>query len=239
MLTTYLTQTRRLLLNPPAPTNLYSDTDLTSFINTARGQLSGENECIRVYATLSLTASTRVYPFSSIDVSSVSGVSGVFNIKQATVVAGSGAQFVHPRSFQWFNFFLMGKIVPDSGRPTTWAQYAQGANGSIYVNPVPDQAYTLKLDTVCLPVDLVDNSTTEAIPYPWTDCVPFFACYYAYMSAQRQADADKFYQRYQTFAQRARGMSNPSVLGHIYPQGVDKTVTNKLGVQPRGGRGGQ
>jgi len=237
VLNAYLTQTRRLLQNPPAPTNLYSSQDLTDFINLARGQLAGENEAVRVYASLSTTPAQRVYPFSSIDTSSVQGVDSVFNIKQITVAVAAGGQFVHNRSFQWFNLFFLAKAVPESGRPSAWAQFAQGTTGSLYLNPIPDDVYTLNLDTVCLPIPLVDDTTVEAIPYPWTDCVPFFAAYYAYMSAQRQADADKMFQRYEQFAQRARGMSNPSVLRKNFAQAPDELATNRLGVAPPSGGG--
>lgn len=237
-LTAYLAQTRRLLLNPPATTQLYSDSDLKAFINTARAQIAGEGECIRVLASLNAPTDTRVLNFADIDVSAVEGVQSVFNIKQITCQVGSGATFVHPRSFQWFNMFFLAKITPNSGRPNTYALYGQGTTGSIYIDPVPNVDYTLNLDTVCKPVDLVDDTTAEAIPYPWTDCVPFFAAYYAYLSAQRKTDAQTYYQIYEEYMNRARAMSNPSVLTSVYPQAPDPTVQNKLGVQPaqRGGR---
>ena len=44
MLTAYLNATAILLQNPVAPTSLYSTANLTTFINTARGQLAGESE---------------------------------------------------------------------------------------------------------------------------------------------------------------------------------------------------
>lgn len=236
MLNSYISQTQALLQNPPASTALYSTSQLTSWINLARGQIAGENECIRVPASLSCVVAQRVYNFSAINTTAVAGVGGVFNIKQITVTVGSGAQILHTRSFQWFNQFFMGLTVPNSGQPAVWAQYAQGAAGSIYLDPIPDNTYTLNLDTVCLPVNLVDDSTVEAIPYPWTDCVPFFAAYYAYLGAQRRGDADAMFKNYQEFAQRARGMSNSSVLKRIYPQSVDQTLPQKLGVSQ--GRGG-
>lgn len=237
MLTSYLTQVQRLLQNPAAPTSLYSTSDLTTYINLARGQLAGENECLRVYASLSTVAAQQIYPFSAINTSSVAGVEGVFNVKQITVNVAAGAQFLHNRSFQWFNLFQISQAAPESTIPDVWAQYSQGINGSIYLYPIPDTIYTLNLDTVCLPIPLVDDTTVEAIPYPWTDCVPFFAAFYAYLSAQRRADADKMYQTYGQFAQRARGMSNSAVLRKNYPQAPDELATNRLGMPaPRGGQ---
>jgi len=94
---------------------------------------------------------------------------------------------------------------------------------------------------VCLPITLVSDGTAEAIPYPWTDAVPYFAAYLALLSAQspaRTADADRMMQRYELFMGRARQFSNPDVLRTEYLQSVDETVTNKLGLQAAGGGGG-
>ena len=239
MLNTYLTQTQALLQNPPAPTSLYSTANLTTWINLARSQLAGEAECIRYYATVTTTPSVQVIPFSSIStgVSAANGIQGIFNIKQASVQSGPGANYLRNHSFQWFNQYYLMLPVPNSTVPNNWAQYGQGVSGSIYVYPIPDAGYTLNLDCVCYPIPLVDDTTVEAIPYPWTDCVPFFAAFYAYMSAQRQADADLFYKRYQEYVGRARSMSNSSVLQQNYSQSQDPTLGNKIGVAPASGGG--
>lgn len=238
MLTAYLTQTARLLQNPAASTALYSDADLTSYINTARGQMAGETECIRVNASLAITAAQRTYAFPTISLG-VSGVSGVFNVRQASVLVGGGQTWMRPRPFEWFNLYMLNQVVPTTGQPTTWSQYAQGTTGSLFLYPLPDTDYTLTLDTSCFPIPLVDDTTVEAIPYPWTDAVPFFAAYYAYMSAQRQGDAETMLKRYKEFAGRARQMSNPSVLPFIYPSSGDPTLQAKLGMVSTGaGQGG-
>ena len=60
MLTAYLLATRRLLQLPSAAsTTLYTDTDLTAYLNTARGQLAGESECIRIHGTIPTVAAQR------------------------------------------------------------------------------------------------------------------------------------------------------------------------------------
>lgn len=238
MLTKYLLRTRQLLQNPAAPTPLYSDTDLTSYINQARGQLAGESESIRAMGTLALSESTQVYGFSAIDVSDVPGVQGVINSRMIWIQIGQGQVWMTPRPFEWFGLYELNQIVPKTGSPKKWAQYAQGVNGSIYVSPVPDQAYTLSIDTVCYPVDLVDDTTPEAIPYLWTDAVAYFAAYLALLAAQsaaRQADANRMFERYTEFVNRARRFANPSVLTYQYPQSGSPTRANQLGMQPAGG----
>jgi len=220
-LTAYLTQTKRLLQNPGAPTSLYSDADLTSWINTARGQLSGEADCIRSIVSLTLSSSTRIYAFPSSGLES--GIKAVFNVRMITLVSGSGAIFLTPRPWEWFNRYLLSVATPASGSPTIWTQYKQGTSGNLYFDPIPNTTFTATLDTVCQPIDLVDDSTAEAIPYPWTDCVPYFAAYLALLSAQsqvRQADANRMFERYEEFVERARRMSVPRVLPSQYDQSV-------------------
>lgn len=236
-LTQYITETRQLLQNPNAPTQLYSDANLTSYINRARGLLAGDSECIRVYGTLALTQGVRVYSLTSINVSSTPGIDGALNARILMRRLGDGNIWMRPRNWPWFAQYKLNNPVPQQGVPSVWTQYGQGETGSLYVDPVPDSSYVVDVDTVCRPVDLVDDTTPDAIPYPFDKAVPFFACYYALLAAQsnaRQADADRMKQRYEEFKNMARSISNPDVLPQLYEQHPDLTLPAKLGMQPRG-----
>lgn len=240
MLNTYISETQRLLQNPASPTSLYSTADLTTYINTARGQLAGESESIRIFGTIPTILNTRNYNFASINsgVSTANGVQGVFHVRSMRYAVASGYQWVAPRSFEWFEIYYLNNPVPESGPPREWAQYGQGQTGSFYVDLLPDQIYTLTLDCVCVPIPLVTDVTIEAIPYPFTDAVPYFAAYLALLSSQmgaRRADAEAMFGYYQTFMQRARQFSNPSLLRGNYEQSVDPTMQAKLGMQKAGG----
>lgn len=252
MLNQYLADTRRLLQNPPAPSALYAADDLTNFINRARGQLAGEAECIRRQGTLLTVQGTQVYDFSSINlgVSANTGISAAIHVRSLFYGVGDGRKWVTPRGWEWFELYKLNNPVPQQSFPGTWAQYGQGAapgsvgtvgGGSIYIDPVPDNAYTLYLDCVCFPIPLVDDTTAEAIPYLWTDCVPFFAAFYALLSAQanaRMADAERYYNHYQMFLERARKSSNPSVNRWMYQQAADPTQAMKLGIKAGAPAGG-
>ena len=234
MLTTYLTETNRLLQNPAATSALYSTSDLTAYINIARGQIAGESESIRVYAPMALLPSQQVYPFSAITLTGTPGVSGVFNVRGLTIGIASGQSWLRPRSFPYFQLYFLNNPETEVAAPIEYAQYGQGATGSLYFNPTPDQDYTAYLDCVCFPIPLVDDTTVEALPYPWTDCVPYFAAYMALMSAQRAPDADHMFQLYQTFAGRARQMSNSSVVPNQASQSGNPTRAGQLGVSQKG-----
>ena len=245
MLTAYQNATAALLQNPVAPTPLYPTASLTTWINSARGQLSGEADCIRSMGSLALVAGQQVYPFSSITYagsSATTGIQGPLHVRTAWRAVAQGQAWMRPRAFEWFSLYELNHAVPVPGPPILWTQYGQGVAGTIYVSPVPDQAYTLALDTVCYPIPLVTDSTVEAIPYLWTDAVPFFAAFYALLSAQstaRDADADKMLQRYQQFVQRARNAATPAVLSGLYDQQPPLVRQGQLGGpgQQSGGQG--
>jgi hypothetical protein len=255
MLTAYQTALQNLLQSPGAPIALYSTANLTTWINTARGQLAGEGECIRRIATIQTVVGQRAYNFSSLTISDAS-VAGAIHVRRISYNVGqnpqglAGTQWIPGRPWEWFDIYNLNNPVPIQGPPTTWSQFGQGsagtgtgsgASGSFYIDPPPDIVYTLNLDCVCYPIALVDDTTIEAIPYLWTDAVPFFAAYYAYLSSQtgaRQADAERMYGHYQTFVQRARQASNPSVTRTQFEQASDPAQAAKMGIKPAAQGGG-
>lgn len=241
-LTDYLNRTKLQLQNPAgAASKLFTDTDLTTYINLARSQLSGEGECIRNFATLPAPTGTRTLNFSSIVLAvPTAGILDVFNVRQTLVQLGGGLLILTVRPFPWFVQYHMNKIVPTPALPTDWSQYGQGIGGSIYLDPVPDQDYVLNVDCVCQPVDLVDDTTVEAIPYPWTDVVPFYAAWYALTSANRQTDADKMMERVQLYMSKARTISTSEVVpGSFLQAPADPSLQNKFGLKQGRQGGGQ
>lgn len=254
-LTLYLTRTKQLLQNPyTAATQLYSDSDLTGWINEGRGQIAGEGECIRVQGTMSTTPDLRFYPFSDINLgtSSLTGVDGAIHVRQISYAVGEGQQFVYPRNWEWFALYNLNNPVPQAGPPYEWSQYKQGAaatnsggtpsdfSGSFYLDPPPDIAYSLTLDCVCYPIVLTDDNTTEAIPYLWTDAIPYYAAWKALLSSQTSArtqDAERMFNYYTMYMERARKAANPSVNRYLYQQSPDPTMIAKLGMQQKTGVG--
>ena len=298
-LNAYIQQTQRLLNNPTS--TLYSVSDLTNYINLARGQIAGEGQCVRVLPPISspimaitVNSSGAGYPSNtSITISapdSPAGYGSYPNGQQATAsvtVAGgaiTGASIIVPGSGYYqpqvfisgngtganitvttnvvqtqtgqevYPFSAVNPLIATSGSgissilavnsvnflwatfrytlmvysfskyqalvrnytaggyqfiPAVVAQYGQGVNGSLYMYPVPNTAYQVEWDCYCLPINLATDSDPEAIPYPWTDVVPFHAAYLAYLGAQRQSDASFYWNERNKYMQRARAMSNP------------------------------
>lgn len=255
MLNSYISNIQNLLQLPGSPTTLYSTANITLWANIARGQLAGESESIRVIGTISTVVGQRAYPFSSINIgtSSATGVQGIINIATIQYNVAQGQQWIAPRNWPWFQLYHLNNPVPVDGPPVVWAQYGQGssglgsitgqgtgtmASGSFYIDPPPDQIYQLNCDCVCYPIALAADTDVESLPYLWTDAVPFFAAWYALLSSQtsaRTAEADKMFEKYQTFVERARMFSNPSVNRYIYQQAKDPAQLAKFGLSPAKG----
>ena len=253
MLTTYLNRTNRLLQYPTAsPQTLYSTADLTDYINQARGQVAGEGQCIMALGTIPTVVGQTGYNFSDINTGTpaITGIQGVLNISRiALVIAGTGRKILTPRPWDYFDQYYINNPVPASGPPTVWAQYGQGSagigsitgvgagtmvGGNFFINPIPDQVYVLSIRAACYPNALVVDTDVEAIPYLWTDAVPYFAAYLALLSAQsgqRQADAARMLERYGVFVERARAAANPDRLKYIYQGAPDPAQLNKFGLQ--------
>jgi hypothetical protein len=79
------------------------------------------------------------------------------------------------------------------GRPVAFSIFGQS---KIYLSPVPDQAYTVEIDTVVLPPDLVNASTVDTIIDPYTNPVAFYAAYKAKYKEQSYGEAEIYKQEY-------------------------------------------
>jgi hypothetical protein len=152
------------------------------------------------------------------------------NVRLANYALGNGAVYMRPRPWEWFHlYFLCNQQV--AGAPAVFAQFGQGALGTLWIN-LPDGPYTLSLDTVCFPSPLIDDSTSEALPYLWTDAVPYYAAYFALLTAQNTQAAAEMMKLYGMFVQKARGAANPSVMPMNYNQSPDPFLANRLGISP-------
>jgi hypothetical protein len=112
--------------------------------------------------------------------------------------------------------------------PYWFSQYGQGVNGSFYLYPLPDQVYPMEWDSLLIPADLVDDTSIELIPYPWTDAVPFWAAWLALLAngdPARSTLADRYYNPtnggiYGVMMKRARAFSQPSLVSSFYGRNI-------------------
>lgn len=162
-----------------------------------------------------ITQGREVYNFSDINVSMFPGVASVFMIKSLSLIYSDYRYSLPAYSFSVYQAMIRQYPFQYEYVPTFCSLTQQGVNSLIYLYPLPSQTYQIEYDCFCLPQDLIDNRSVEAIPDPWTDAVPYFAASLAYEELQNLNYAkyymDKFDMmslRYSNYARPGR-MTNP------------------------------
>jgi hypothetical protein len=239
VLTAYETAVLALIQAPSSPVPLITNPALDVYINIARGQVAGQGKCIRIYATLTLTANVGSYPFSAIPFAAPAGVVGPNAARMIWYQVGMGAggtgqKLIANQPFEYFAQYRLNNPVPGTGPPTEWAQLGQGQFGTLFFDPVPDIPYVCPIDVECAPAPLVNDASPEAIPPLWQDAVPFYAAWLALQQLQRQADAEMMMKRFQELMSRARQAATPDVLPDNFEGTPDLTLGNKLGATKGG-----
>jgi len=79
------------------------------------------------------------------------------------------------------------------GRPVAFSVFGQN---QIYISPIPDQVYTIEVDTTILPVALVNGAEVDSIIDPYTTPVAYYAAYTAKFKEQSYGESEIFYQQY-------------------------------------------
>jgi len=185
VLSDYITECRRLLHD--ANGNFYTDSELTDYINQGRTRMVRDTGCLRTYQTSSVVANQEVLLTSSLP----SG-SNTLDIINFNLIWGNTRIALQYMAFTDFNARLR-YYQNYIGMPIAYSMYGQT---SIYLGPVPDQTYTVELDTVVMPTALTTSSPTETIPDPYATPVAFYACYKAKHKEQAYGESEIFNQEY-------------------------------------------
>lgn len=213
-LSAYQSITQGLIQSPQSPIPLLPTAQLTSFINIARSQVAADGECVRVEGGSTIAGGLAQVPIGALTLPTASGYAQALVPRNATL----GGARVDIRPWDWFYAYNMA--APEA--TPVMAHQGQGSRTVLYISSQAGGA--LSVDVVALPIDLVDDTTPDVIPYPWSDAVPFYAAWYAYMAFQRQADGDMFMMRYRELMHRARGESTSTRLPENDPGGVGAQI---------------
>jgi len=153
------------------------------------------------------------YLFSDIDLSGNPGCQSVYAVRGMAIIY-SGYRY-SVEAIAWSRYQIY-RAYPYQYQyvPALLSQYGQGVNGSYFVYPIPSQSLQAELDCQCLPSDLIDDQSFEAIPAPWTDAVPYFAAALAFQELQNynaarymQDQYEKFALTYSQFTRIGRGLN--------------------------------
>jgi len=100
------------------------------------------------------------------------------------------------RYLPWSNFNAQLRYWQNYvGRPVCFSVYGQN---TIYIGPVPDQAYVVEIDSTILPTSLssTNPNVTDQITDPYTTPVAFYAAYKAKYKEQSYGEAEIYKQEY-------------------------------------------
>lgn len=149
-----------------------------------------------------LNQGQEVYYARDIDLSMNPGCQAVYAARSASILYNNYRYSLPCYSFSTYQAYIRQYPYQYSFVPTFFSQYGQGANLSFYFYPLPSQTYQVEWDCQCLPIDLIDDRSVEAIPQPWQDAVAFYACHLAMSELQNYNAATYYLGLYEKFAQR-------------------------------------
>lgn len=151
---------------------------------------------------LLLNQGQEVYPFSGVDLSQFPGVESIYGVRSVSIIYNNYRYSLPMYAFSTYQAMIRQYPFQYQYVPTFCSQFGQGVDGSIYVYPLPSQTYQMEWDCQCLPSDLIQDGSPEALPDPWTDAVPYMACYHAYLELQNFNAANFYLQMYDKWAER-------------------------------------
>ena len=238
----YIAQTQRLLNDENA--QFWSVGDLQNYINIGRNTIATQSECLVANGSLSTVNGQQSYPMSSL--SPPTALATAINARTILSQIANKLAVIPNRPWQWFvNFALNGSDVTAVAVPTLWSMQNQGSLGTIWFAPVPNGTILMEVEASWTPVPLINDTTPEALAYPWTDAVPYFAAYMALIQAQRLGDSQRMLGWFNGFMIAARtgvtpqwnpnaSPSQKGVAGSIDPMG---SMIGKVTQPSSGGEG--
>ena len=171
-----------------------------------------------------VTAGKEVYRFTDFNPliagsSALTGANKILSITSIAVSWGSMKPSLRYKPWSDFQAYYRAYNVAAQGYPRIWSQYLRGDLGSFYLWPVPSQAAQMDLDCICLPapIGFESNEDFDAIPYPWTNAVPYKAAEIAVLGEPDLREmSEKFTAHYDKRMQFAAVVGSPTSIPDVY-----------------------
>ncbi len=152
------------------------------------------------------------YLLSDIDLSTFPGVEEAYNVRSISLLYNNYRFSLPKYSFTTYQAYVRQYPYQYQYIPTFFSQFGQGAGAWLLCFTLPSQTYQAEYDCLCLPSDLIDDQSVEAIPKPWQDAVPYFAAHLAFMELQQFNSAKALLDLYEKMAQ---AYSNYARVGRV------------------------
>jgi hypothetical protein len=138
-------------------------------------------------ATIKYVQNAEIIPFSSLP-------QGASTLDILNVTLYWGNSRIPLRYMPWTQFNSDLRYWQNYlGRPVAFSVYGQS---QIYIAPIPDQTYSIEIDSVILPADMVLTSDVDTIMEPYNRPVSFYAAHKAKYQEQSYGEAEIFKQEY-------------------------------------------
>ncbi len=157
-----------------------------------------------------------VYNFRDFDVSMYPGVGAPIAVHSIAMLFNNWRYVLPCYGFTTYQAMIRQYSLQYQYVPCVFSQYGQGANGSLYMYPIPSTAYQFEADLFCQPQPLTDDGSVEVIPQPWQDAVPFLAAHYAFLELQNYNAASMFEQLYEKKVKQFSSYARPSQVTNPY-----------------------
>lgn len=160
------------------------------------------------------------YSFANFPIATLPGVKSVFAVLNVSSLFNNLRYTWIYKSFTEYQAYIRTYTQQYFYTPAVWTQYGQGTNGTFLCYPIPAQTYQFEPDCLCLPIDLVDDRSFEAIPEPWTDSIPYAAIALLYQELQNVEKAQFYWQLFNSYVNKygmwARPIRAPVVYQRRY-----------------------
>lgn len=157
------------------------------------------------------------YDFKDVDLSMFPGILEIYFVRSVSIIYSNYRYSVPTYSFSVYQSMIRQYVASQYQYvPTFCAQFGQGSSGSLFMYPPPTQTYQLEWDCQCLPQDLIDDQSVEAIPDPWTDAVPYFSAHLAMIELQNWNSARALEDRFNDRMSRFGGYTRPGKISNPY-----------------------
>lgn len=169
---------------------------------------TGASATATTTAVSQLIDGQETYPVSAIDLSGSPGVESVYWVRRVSVIFSNWRYSPRIYSFTTYNAQIRTFPYQYNYAPFFCAMFGRGTGTQLFLYPKPSQSYQMELDCQCIPSDLIDDQSVEALPLPFTEAVPMYAAFLAMCELQNY-NAAKFYEdmfnryisRYSTYVQ--------------------------------------
>ena len=163
---------------------------------------TGATAAVEVSPINVLNAGQEQYKFSDINLEAFPGVEEVYFVRGVSLIYSNYRYSLPCYPFSVYQSHIRQYPFQYQYVPTFCSQFGQGVEGSFFFYPLPSQTYQMEWDCQCIPSDLTDNQSVEALPKPWTDAVMYFAAHIAMAELQNYNASKFFLDMYEKFAQR-------------------------------------